>query len=175
MPRLFLSRHIEDGNGRAGYAAACARRGAPAGGKRSWYHLRVIGMAIGTLDCLRFAYTFLRLSCRTCDDPGRNPDLAEIHLRFWRAGSTLSCEAAAQVDLINSGDPVRRAREVEALGVDIVCVHTAFDVQHVADPLETLRRVSGSVHRVALACVSTGRWRAHVLRVPDNGIDRHQN
>jgi 3-hexulose-6-phosphate synthase len=51
------------------------------------------------------------------------------------------------VDLINSGDPVRRAREVEALGVDIVCVHTAFDVQHVADPLETLRRVSGSEHR----------------------------
>jgi 3-keto-L-gulonate-6-phosphate decarboxylase len=62
-----------------------------------------------------------------------------------RAG-TLSYNAE-QVDLINSGDPVRRAREVEALGVDIVCVHTAFDVQHVADPLETLRRVSGSEHR----------------------------
>ena len=32
-------------------------------------------------------------------------------------------------DLINTPDPAGRARELQALGVQIVCVHTAYDVQ----------------------------------------------
>ena len=41
----------------------------------------------------------------------------------------LSLWQEVMVDLINTADPAARAAEVEALGVDIVCVHTAFDVQ----------------------------------------------
>ena len=54
------------------------------------------------------------------------------------------------MDLINTADPAARAAEVEALGVDIVCVHTAFDVQHHSDPLQELRAVRGAVDRCVL-------------------------
>eukprot|EP01045_Picozoa_sp_COSAG04_P047137 COSAG04_NODE_17442_length_469_cov_0.905405_1_plen_67_part_01 len=54
------------------------------------------------------------------------------------------------MDLINTADPAARAVEVEALGVDIVCVHTAFDVQHHSDPLQELRTVRGAVDRYVL-------------------------
>ena len=59
----------------------------------------------------------------------------------------LSLWQEVMVDLINTADPAARAAEVEALGVDIVCVHTAFDVQHHSDPLQELRAVRGAVDR----------------------------
>ncbi len=47
-------------------------------------------------------------------------------------------------DLINAPDPVRRCRELDALGVPILCLHTAFDRQGVekadAQPLAEVRR-----------------------------------
>lgn len=47
-------------------------------------------------------------------------------------------------DLINAPDPIRRCRELEALGVPILCLHTAFDRQGVqkadAQPLAEVRR-----------------------------------
>ena len=57
------------------------------------------------------------------------------------------------VDLIATANPALRAAQVAALGVDIVCVHTAFDVQAHADPLMELREVKAMVgDGVALAC-----------------------
>ncbi len=53
-----------------------------------------------------------------------------------------------QVDLINVADPVARARQCEALGVDIVGVHCGIDEQMTGrDPFESLRAV-----RAVLAC-----------------------
>ncbi|HOS44132.1 MAG TPA: orotidine 5'-phosphate decarboxylase, partial [Armatimonadota bacterium] len=49
-------------------------------------------------------------------------------------------------DLVNVPDPVSRAREVEALGVDAVNVHTPIDVQMQGlFPFDTLRAVAGAV------------------------------
>lgn len=59
-------------------------------------------------------------------------------------------EAAAEhggkvmADLIHAPEPVRRCRELEALGVPILCLHTAFDRQGAvkadAQPLAAVRR-----------------------------------
>jgi len=50
------------------------------------------------------------------------------------------------VDLISVPDPVGRAREVEALGADMVTVHVAIDDQMAGrDPFTTLRQVSQTV------------------------------
>ncbi len=56
-------------------------------------------------------------------------------------------------DLINVADPAGRARELQTLGVPIVCVHTAYDVQggHV-DPMAHVHAVrKASTCRVAVA------------------------
>jgi len=68
-------------------------------------------------------------------------------------------EAAAQcggqimADLIHVPDPAARARQLERLGVHILCVHTAYDVQDQAiDPLGELACVRSAVaSRVAVA------------------------
>ncbi len=50
------------------------------------------------------------------------------------------------VDLLNAPDPVERARQVEALGADAVCVHVGIDQQMKGqEPLNTLRAVAGAV------------------------------
>ncbi|OFW55467.1 MAG: bifunctional hexulose-6-phosphate synthase/ribonuclease regulator [Candidatus Solincola sediminis] len=50
------------------------------------------------------------------------------------------------VDLIQVGDPVERARAVEALGVDYIAIHTAIDVQmRGGDPFERLKVVANAV------------------------------
>jgi 3-hexulose-6-phosphate synthase len=55
-------------------------------------------------------------------------------------------------DLIQVPDPARRAAELEALGVPIVCLHTAHDVQGDADPLAHLRATRAAVScRIAIA------------------------
>lgn len=44
------------------------------------------------------------------------------------------------VDMIEVGDLAARAKEIDAMGVDYICVHTAFDVQKTGkDPLDELR------------------------------------
>lgn len=60
------------------------------------------------------------------------------------------------VDLLGVEDLARRAREVDALGVDYVCLHTAVDVQAgYADlagaTLEGLRRVKGALRNARTA------------------------
>jgi len=52
-------------------------------------------------------------------------------------------------DLINTTDPAKRAAELAALGVDILCVHTAYDVQGAGgDPLAELHGVRAATTRV---------------------------
>ena len=74
------------------------------------------------------------------------------------------------VDLINVAEPAERAKQLEAIGVDSVCVHTAYDVQSATNgPLEELRIV-----RSAVACkvaVAGGLKRENIGEVVDAGAD----
>ncbi len=55
--------------------------------------------------------------------------------------------AKIMVDLLNHPEPVRRAKEVEKLGVDYLCVHVGVDQQMLGrNPLEILRKVANSVN-----------------------------
>lgn len=83
-----------------------------------------------------------------------------------RAARKYGCEV--MVDLINVPDPVKRAQEVEELGVDYLNVHVGIDQQMKGmDPLEVLSDVAESVSipvaaaggldaERAAACVSMG-------------------
>nr|QNO58001.1 3-keto-L-gulonate-6-phosphate decarboxylase UlaD [Methanosarcinales archaeon ANME-1 ERB7] len=54
---------------------------------------------------------------------------------------------AIMVDLINAEDPVRRAKELEGLGVDYVCVHVGIDQQMQGmDTLNLLKKVSAELN-----------------------------
>ena len=54
--------------------------------------------------------------------------------------------AKVMVDLINHPDPAKRAKEVEGLGADYVCVHVGVDQQMLGkNPLDVLRAVASSV------------------------------
>ena len=54
---------------------------------------------------------------------------------------------AVMVDLINVEDPVRRAKELEGLGVDYVCVHVGIDQQMQGmDTLNLLKKVSAELN-----------------------------
>jgi len=60
-----------------------------------------------------------------------------------RAGKKYGCEI--MVDLLGCVDKPKRARELEALGVDYHCVHVGIDEQMTGGtPFETVRRVSGA-------------------------------
>ena len=53
-------------------------------------------------------------------------------------------------DLIEVPNPIRRAKELEALGVHYICLHTGIDVQRrseedVARRVDVIRRIAGSV------------------------------
>ncbi len=55
-------------------------------------------------------------------------------------------------DLISVADVAPRAGELVALGIDFVCVHTAYDRQASgADPLDDLRLAGGAIGRPKLA------------------------
>ena len=55
-------------------------------------------------------------------------------------------------DMINVSNLERRAREIDRLGVDSICVHTGFDVQCAGrTPVEELRLVSRAVSRRIVA------------------------
>jgi len=63
-----------------------------------------------------------------------------------------SCGKQVMADLIAAPDTVRRAGEIDALGVDYICVHTAVDVQvQGLDPLEELRLVRPTLRRAGMA------------------------
>ncbi len=54
---------------------------------------------------------------------------------------------AIMVDLINAEDPERRAKELEGLGVDYVCVHVGIDQQMQGmDTLNLLKKVSAELN-----------------------------
>lgn len=54
--------------------------------------------------------------------------------------------AKLMADLINVVDAPRRARELESMGVHIVCVHTGYDSQQAGgSPLEELKQVRAAV------------------------------
>jgi len=54
---------------------------------------------------------------------------------------------AIMVDIINAEDPVRRAKELEGLGVDYVCVHVGIDQQMQGmDTLNLLKKVSAELN-----------------------------
>ena len=47
------------------------------------------------------------------------------------------------IDMIAVKNLVERAKEIDAMGVDYICVHTAFDVQKSGkDPLDELKRIN---------------------------------
>lgn len=54
---------------------------------------------------------------------------------------------AIMVDIMNVADPVRRAKELEAMGVDYVCVHVGIDQQMQGmDTLRLLEKVSAAIN-----------------------------
>ena len=54
---------------------------------------------------------------------------------------------AVMADLLNAEDPVRRAKELEGLGVDYVCVHVGIDQQMQGmDTLNLLKKVSAELN-----------------------------
>lgn len=66
------------------------------------------------------------------------------------AGKKYGVKIAA--DLIMTGDPVRRAAELEELGVDIINIHVGLDQQVLGvNPIDTVRKVAGSVNHVLVA------------------------
>ncbi len=68
----------------------------------------------------------------------------EVIAESVRAGAKYGVRI--MTDLLSIPDPVKRAKELEALGVDIIAVHTGIDQQMTGrDPLEVLTSISGAV------------------------------
>lgn len=78
--------------------------------------------------------------------------------------------ARVMVDLINHPEPAKRAKEVEKLGADYVCVHVGVDQQMLGkNPLEILREVASSVSiPVAAAGGINSETAANIVK---NGAD----
>lgn len=56
------------------------------------------------------------------------------------------------VDMLAATDLAARARQIDALGVDIIGVHTAYDVQRLGrTPFEDLATLKGAVHGAKVA------------------------
>jgi 3-hexulose-6-phosphate synthase len=57
------------------------------------------------------------------------------------------------VDLINVKDVVKRSRQLDEMGADYLCVHTASDVQATGrNPIEELYAIKSIVKKSKLAC-----------------------
>jgi len=67
--------------------------------------------------------------------------LAEDKTILGALEAAASFGGRVMVDLIRVPSPAERARELRALGVDLICLHTAFDAQGDVDPLVHLRAV----------------------------------
>lgn len=67
-----------------------------------------------------------------------------------------ACNGKIMVDMINVTNLKSRTKEIDEMGVDYICVHTAFDVQSTGqDPLEELKIVN-SVIKNAKSAVAGG-------------------
>lgn len=56
------------------------------------------------------------------------------------------------IDMIAVKDLAQRTKEIDAMGVDYICVHTAFDVQATGkDPLDELKIVNGVIQHAQSA------------------------
>ena len=57
------------------------------------------------------------------------------------------------VDLINVSDVIERSKEIDAMGADYICVHTAADVQSTGkNPIEELKKIKAVVKNAKVAC-----------------------
>lgn len=70
------------------------------------------------------------------------------------------------VDMINVADLEKRAREVDALGVDYICVHTGYDQQAIGEnPFEDLLTIKRAV-RVGLITIKPESAIGPIVQVP---------
>lgn len=67
--------------------------------------------------------------------------LAEDSTILAALAAAASFEGLVMVDMIRVPNPSERARQLRALGVDLICLHTAVDAQGELDPLVDLRSV----------------------------------
>ena len=75
------------------------------------------------------------------------------------------------VDMIEVGDLAARAKEIDAMGVDYICVHTAFDVQKTGqDPLDELR-VLNRVIQNAKSAVAGGVKLSTIDAIVEEGAE----
>ena len=73
-------------------------------------------------------------------------------------------------DLINVSEPAKRAKQLEDMGVGIVCVHTAYDIQSaINNPLEELKIVRSAVR--CKVAVAGGLKRENIQEVIDAGAN----
>ncbi len=78
--------------------------------------------------------------------------------------------AKIMVDLLNHPNPVNRAKELEKMGVDYLCVHVGIDQQMEGkNPLEILREVAKSV-RIPVAAAG-GLNSENVANAVENGAE----
>lgn len=63
-----------------------------------------------------------------------------------------ACGGQVMIDMMNVPDPANRARDLLALGADVLCVHTAYDLQDdVTNPLDGLARLRAALPDAPLA------------------------
>ena len=75
------------------------------------------------------------------------------------------------IDMIGVNNIEARVEQLEALGVDIICVHTAFDIQSSGhNPLEELKRVN-KVIKQAQRAIAGGVKLSTVDEIVEEGID----
>ena len=61
------------------------------------------------------------------------------------------CQKQVLVDMIAIEHIEERALQIDAMGVDYICVHTAFDMQEHKNPLDDLRRLHSTVQQAKIA------------------------
>lgn len=75
------------------------------------------------------------------------------------------------IDMIAVKDLVERTKEIDTMGVDYICVHTAFDVQSTGkDPLDELKLVN-SVIKNAKSAVAGGVKLATIDAIVNEGAE----
>ncbi len=75
------------------------------------------------------------------------------------------------IDMIGVQNIEERTQQLEAMGVDIICVHTAFDIQSTGhNPLEELKRVN-TVIKTAQRAIAGGVKLSTVDEIVQEGID----
>ncbi|MHA1734254.1 MAG: orotidine 5'-phosphate decarboxylase / HUMPS family protein [Promethearchaeota archaeon] len=87
-----------------------------------------------------------------------------------RAGEKYGALIAA--DLIETGDYVSRAVELEKMGVDIICIHVGLDQQVLGvDPVEIVRKVSEAVGPSTTVAAAGGLTSETAVKAREAGAD----